>query len=161
MSQTSETLALTYALATCLTHHLALSEAIEDLDKRQLSASDLEHLDKDDRRLLDQFAYRYTRLQDQMGARLLPSVLMALGEEISTMSVLDRLDRLEALGWLPSADEWVELRKTRNEFTHDYPETVQERYARFQHAVIAAFRLCEILRNIHQRSQHRFPDIEL
>jgi len=118
--------ALRQAHDTCRAHHQALLEALDDLKLRNLADSDLECLSKDDRRLLDQFAYRYTRLQDDMGARLMPAVLRALGEEIAAMPVLDRLDRLEQLGWLPSAEQWAELRRTRNEFTHDYPETVSE-----------------------------------
>lgn len=66
------------------------------------------------------------------------------------MPALDRLDRLEQLAWLPSADEWSELRHIRNEFTHDYPETSQKRYEKLQLAIISAGRLREI--------QERFAD---
>ena len=83
-------------------------------------AADLDALGKEDRRLLDQFAYRYTRLQDDMGARLIPAVLRALGEEITAMPMLDRLSRMEQLGWLPDAEEWADLRRIRNEFAHDF-----------------------------------------
>ena len=50
-------------------------------------------------------------LQDDMGARLVPAVLKALGEDVAPMSALDRFGRLEQLGWLPSADEWMALRQ--------------------------------------------------
>jgi len=60
------------------------------------------------------------------------------------MSTLDRLDRLEQLAWLPSVDEWSELRRIRNEFTHDYPETAGERHGRLQLAITSASRLREI-----------------
>jgi len=92
-----------------------------------LDVQALEQPGKGNRRLLDQFAYRYTRMQDDMGARLIPAILGALGEDVAAMSALDRLDRLEQLAWLPSADEWSELRRIRNEFTHDYPETSQDK----------------------------------
>ncbi|OIP15192.1 MAG: hypothetical protein AUK51_14580 [Comamonadaceae bacterium CG2_30_59_20] len=81
---------------------------------RALSVDDYSHMSKADRRLLDQFAYRYTRLQDDMGARLMPAVLKALGEDIAPLSATDRFTRLEQLGWLPSADEWLTLRQVRN-----------------------------------------------
>ena len=125
---TREMLALQQVVATCRTHHQALAEALEDPRQRALNAAELERLSKEDRRLLDQFAYRYTRLQDDMGARLMPAALRAMGEEITSMPMLDRLNRLEQLGWLPSADEWTTLRRIRNEFTHDYPETTTERF---------------------------------
>ena len=145
---------------TCLAHHEALREALDDLRLRDLAASDLGCLTKDDRRLLDQFAYRYTRLQDDMGARLMPTVLLALGEEIAVMSVLDRLDRLEQLGWLPSAEEWGELRRTRNEFTHDYTETTGERFERLQLALSAAAKVMTILEAMNQEIYRRFPEIQ-
>lgn len=144
MKATAEILALRQILALCRGHDEALGDALYDLSRRELDVRTLAHPGKEDRRLLDQFAYRYTRLQDDMGARLIPAILRALGEEIAAMSTLDRLDRLEQLAWLPSADEWSELRRIRNEFTHDYPETAQERYERLQLAISSASRLREI-----------------
>ena len=160
MNHTPEMLALQQVVATCQTHHQALGEALEDLRQRALNAAELERLSKEDRRLLDQFAYRYTRLQDDMGARLMPAALRAMGEEITSMPMLDRLNRLEQLGWLPSADEWTTLRRIRNEFTHDYPETTAERFDRLQLVLASAHRLLEILTEIDQKIQQRFPHLE-
>lgn len=80
MTNTPEILSLLHALDTCLGHGQALQEALDDLGQRSMGADDLdlEHLTKEDRRLLDQFAYRYTRLQDDMGPRLIPASLRAL-----------------------------------------------------------------------------------
>ncbi len=117
----AELLSLQQALVTCQGHREALQDALDDLNVRNIDSLDFEALSKTDRRLLDQFAYRYTRLQDDMGTRFLPSVLRAFGENVAPMPMLDRLNRLEQLGLLPSADEWAELRRIRNEFTHDYP----------------------------------------
>jgi hypothetical protein len=198
-------LALQQARDTCLTHRQALREALDDLQLRDLKNADLESLTKEDRRLLDQFSYRYTRLQDDMGARLMPTALKALGkrrlnpfvvsvsrshpsihratrgtrgeremyrtivldlisaslgEEVAVMPALDRLDRLEQLGWLPSAQEWVELRRTRNEFTHDYPETIQERFERLQLEIIATKRVIAIQEAMNQKIDQRFPEIK-
>ena len=160
MNHAAEMPALQQAVTTCRTHREALQEALEDLRQRALTASDLEHLTKEDRRLLDQFAYRYTRLQDDMGNRLMSAALRAMGEEISGMPMLDRLNRLEQLGWLPSADEWADLRRIRNEFTHDYPETATERFERLQLALASARGLLEILAGIDQRIHQRFPGME-
>lgn len=101
MKNTPEWLALQQAYVACRVHEEALRDAIDDLKQRKLAAADLVALGKEDRRLLDQFAYRYTRLQDDMGARLIPAALRALGEEIATMPMLDRLSRMEQLGWHP------------------------------------------------------------
>jgi predicted nucleotidyltransferase len=63
----------------------ALRDALQDMGQRKLTCHEYEHLSKEDRRLLDQFADRFTRLQDDMGTRLMPTALRAMGEEISAM----------------------------------------------------------------------------
>ena len=118
---------------------------------RALTPDDYTHLNKDDRRLLDQFAYRYTRLQDDMGARLMPAVLKVLGEDISPMSAIDRFTRLEQLDWLKSADEWLSLRQVRNQFAHDYPDSLTERFERLQAAIQAAQKLLMVMAHFQQK----------
>jgi hypothetical protein len=159
VKNTPEWLALQQAYITCRLHENALHDAVDDLKKRNLAVTELETLGKDDRRLLDQFAYRYTRLQDDMGARLIPSVLGALGEEITTMPMLDRLNRMEQLGWLPDADEWADLRRIRNEFTHDYPEILEERFERLQLAIASAQKVREIFNAMSNKIRERFPEM--
>lgn len=156
MKQTAEILALQQASIVCEAHSVGLTDALFDLEQRRLTEAEIVHLSKEDRRLLDQFAYRYTRLQDDMGARLMPAILHALGEEIATMPAIDRLNRLEQLGWLPSTEEWMELRRIRNEFTHDYPEASQERFERLQLAFASARRLLNILAIFSEKIQQRF-----
>lgn len=156
MNPGHEVLALQQALTTCRTHRQALREALEDLDQRSFMADDLARLTKEDRRLLDQFAYRYTRMQDDMDTRLFATALAALGEDVARMPVVDRLDRLEQLGWLPSAEEWMDLRRVRNEFTHEYPQTEAERSERLRLALESAHRLLEIFETFEGRIRERF-----
>ena len=145
MTHAPEQLALQHTFAVCQGHADALQDALQDMQLRALSADDYSSLSKADRRLLDQFAYRYTRLQDDMGARLVPAVLKALGEDIAPLSALDRFGRLAQLGWLPSADEWLTLRQVRNQFAHDYPDSPAERFERLQAATLAARRLLTVM----------------
>jgi hypothetical protein len=154
MSARPESMALRLARETCTAHAQALGDALSDIAARGFGPGDLDGLDKADRRLLDQFAYRYTRLQDDMGARLMPAVLTALGEDIVPMPALDRFNRLEQLGWLPAADEWMELRQVRNQFAHEYPESAEERFERFRAAVGAARRLIHLLDGFERRLEH-------
>jgi hypothetical protein len=144
MKHTPEQLALLQTHAVCQTHAETLTDALQDLQLRALTLDDYSHLGKEDRRLLDQFAYRYTRLQDDMGARLMPAVLKALGEDIGPMSAIDRFTRLEQLGWLDSADEWLAMRHVRNQFAHDYPDSATERFERLQAAAHAARQLVAV-----------------
>lgn len=96
MKTTPEQLALQQVQAVCQGHAEALTDALQDMQLRALQPGDYAHMSKSDRRLLDQFAYRYTRLQDDMGARLMPAVLKALGEDIGPMSAIDRFVRFQA-----------------------------------------------------------------
>ncbi|GAB4354861.1 MAG: hypothetical protein Kow0060_06310 [Methylohalobius crimeensis] len=69
---------------------------------------------------IDAFVSRFGRLQDTLGDKLLPMLLKALGEK--TRTVVDNLDRAERLGWIASADEWLEIRRLRNQMIHEYVE---------------------------------------
>lgn len=69
---------------------------------------------------LEAFVGRFGRLQDTLGDKLLPVLLAALGE--TPAAAIDNLDRAERLGLIPSADEWMTLRKLRNQMVHEYVE---------------------------------------
>ena len=154
-----EHLRLRQALLSCRSHGMGLGEALEDIGPLALSAADLQCLSRSYRRLLDQFAYRFTRLQDDMGAQLMPALLAALAEDIASMSTLDRLNRLEQLGWLSDAEEWSTLRRIRNEFTHDYPESPELRHERLQLALKAAARLLDLFNSFEDKMNRRFPEL--
>jgi len=68
----------------------------------------------------DQIIYRFSKLQDCMGAKLFKSVLLYQGENVDK-PFLDILNRLETLDII-NVDEWFELRDLRNEIAHDYEE---------------------------------------
>ena len=145
MKNSPDLLALQHIQAVCHGHAEALSEALQDMQLRTLTLENYSQLSKADRRLLDQFAYRYTRLQDDMGARLMPAVLKALGEDVAPLSAVDRFNRLEQLGWLVNAEEWMNLRQVRNQFAHDYPDSPAERFDRLQAATQAAQKLLTVM----------------
>ncbi len=69
---------------------------------------------------LDAFVGRFGRLQDNLGDKLLPQLLDAMAEPVG--AVMENLDRAEKLGWLRSADTWLEIRKLRNQMVHEYIE---------------------------------------
>lgn len=67
---------------------------------------------------VEAFVSRFGRLQDTLGDKLLPVLLQALGEK--PKAVIDNLDRAERLGLIESADQWMTLRKLRNQMVHEY-----------------------------------------
>lgn len=69
---------------------------------------------------LDAFVSRFGRLQDTIGDKLLPALLVALAEK--TGPAIDNLDRAEKFGFIESTDTWLEMRKLRNQMVHEYIE---------------------------------------
>jgi hypothetical protein len=72
--------------------------------------------------VLDQFSVRFGKLQDTMGAKLFPAVLELTKEPGELKAFIDKLNRLEKIGAIPSADDWLLMREVRNTFSHDYPD---------------------------------------
>ena len=69
---------------------------------------------------IDAFVTRFNRLQDTLGDKMLPSLLAFNAENIGTM--IDNLDKAERFGWINSTDQWLEIRKLRNQMVHEYIE---------------------------------------
>lgn len=107
----------------CCTHLTHARHALKSLtvhlplDGRKLALLDLESIQD-----VDQLVLRYSRLQDSMGSKLFPALLKVLMEPLEDKPMLDKLNRLEKMGILPSVQRWQELREIRNKFAHDYPE---------------------------------------
>lgn len=99
---------------------------IEDLSElrplRPFSAGTLMSASSGTLRILDQFNIRFTTLQDVLGSKVFPRILNQLGEDVRSLAFIDVLSRLEALGFIDSADTWLSLREQRNRLSHDYPD---------------------------------------
>ena len=95
---------------------------------------------------LDAFVSRFGRLQDTVGDKLLPALLLALAE--TPGPAIDNLDKAEKFGFIESADTWLEMRKLRNQMVHEYIEdmAVLSSALRSGHAfvpaLVAAARRC-------------------
>jgi hypothetical protein len=99
-----------------------LTETDQRLFAQPLTADHLQSIQTDPVKAerLDAFVSRFGRLQDTLGDKLLPQLLDAMAER--TGATLENLDRAEKLGWLESADTWLEVRKLRNQMVHEYIE---------------------------------------
>lgn len=70
---------------------------------------------------LDQFAYRFAKLQDVMSVQLFRKfALDVLREPVESLPVIDILNLLERYQYLPSTLRWQEIREIRNQITHEY-----------------------------------------
>jgi hypothetical protein len=144
-------MSLTYAatLDICKRHADRLTWAMSQLnDKFPLSVDAINALNDTELAVLDQFSTRFAKLQDAMGAKLFPAVLELTKEQGSYPAFLDKLNRLEKIGAIESADQWLILREMRNEFSHDYPDDPAIQVAILNKAYPLASELLEILNKI-------------
>ena len=139
----------TLILTQCETHARRMLWAKNEVSgKFPLSADKLRDLEGATVAALDQFISRFAKLQDGMGAKLLPAVLEMTKEQGELNAFLDKLNRLEKIGALPSVEEWLNMREMRNAFAHDYPDDSELQAVTLNRAFVAADRLVEILRHV-------------
>ncbi|WP_409419048.1 hypothetical protein AB8616_21300 [Marinomonas sp. RS-M-Aa-14] len=107
----------------CQTHAERLNWSMQHLaDKHPYTAASLSELTEMELAVFDQFIVRFSKLQDVMGAKLLPAVIELTHEEGELTTFIDKLNRLEKIGALDSVEQWLKLREMRNQFAHDYPD---------------------------------------
>lgn len=83
-----------------------------------LNENEIEHI--------DQYLFRFAKLQDAMGEKLFRAFLLFLDEEIEGKPFVDVLNTMEKLSILASAEAWRKLRDIRNELSHQYDDDPEE-----------------------------------
>lgn len=111
-----------------------------------LTAASVMTLSEEDLPLFELFTSRFAKWQDLMGSSVFPRLLEALGESDSTFTFLDKLNRLEKLGIIDSANLWLVMRKLRNHIAHEYPHQPEL--------------TAEYLNQIHEVSSELFLSLE-
>ena len=111
------------ALDVCTRHADRLAWALQTLDAIfPLTPDKLRQLSDANHAVMDQFILRFSKLQDAMRTGLFPALLDLLQEPGELETFIDKLNRLEKLGAISSADDWQKFREMRNQFAHDYPD---------------------------------------
>lgn len=70
---------------------------------------------------LDQMTWRFVKIQDSIGRRLIPYIVEYNFDTIDGLTFKDMLNKLEKMGILDSKD-WNLFRILRNDITHVYPD---------------------------------------
>ncbi|MBD9358420.1 hypothetical protein [Methylomonas albis] len=97
--------------------HTAWQEAVNFPSIKDLTIRDSNDVEV---RMLDRIVVRFGKLQNLIGLRLLPAILQILQERQENDAFLDKLNRAEKIGVLPSVENWILLRELRNQ-TDEYP----------------------------------------
>jgi len=101
--------------------------------------------DREMLKLVDQILFRFTKLQDAIGGRLIPATLAALNEPYEQWPMRDRLNRLEKLGFV-QAEDWLRWREMRNRLAHEYPDKPAERFAAIRATIEGARQMAALYR---------------
>jgi len=86
-----------------------------------LSTSKIQTLENEQISFIDQYIFRFSKIQDIMGEKLFRMMLEVVEERIESFTFIDILNKLEQLDVFPDKTEWLYLRKLRNEVSHEYP----------------------------------------
>lgn len=81
----------------------------------------IEKLEPEQISFVDQYIFRYSKIQDIMGEKFFRIILEAVEENTASFAFIDILNKLEKLEVLHDKSEWLYLRKLRNEVSHEYP----------------------------------------
>ncbi len=70
---------------------------------------------------LHTFLHLFEQLQEMIGRLLFRGTMILLSEDADALSARNLYRRLEKLGAIESAEEWIDLGKVRNRLVHEYP----------------------------------------
>jgi uncharacterized protein with HEPN domain len=123
-----------------------------------LSVETYEKLTDADIKTIDQFLFRFSKLQDAIGKKLFKTTLLALGEDIEGEAFIDILNRLEKIDLIADIEGWFELRRMRNELAHEYEEDKKANAEAITIIHQSADRLKTYFSTIHVRMKKRFEN---
>ncbi|MCF6282028.1 MAG: nucleotidyltransferase domain-containing protein [Candidatus Polarisedimenticolaceae bacterium] len=117
-------------LNECDKHRLRINDAYQDMQLfMPLTAEKYQQLSKDEVQDIDQYLYRFSKLQDVMGEKLFKLIISMYEESHTPLTFIDTLNKIERLGIIHGVGDWKALREIRNALSHEYddePEQMSE-----------------------------------
>ena len=112
-----------------------------------LKEKDIENIDNDNRlrELIDLIIFNFSKIQSLLGEKVFREVAEVMLLEYKDF--LDLLSKLEKNGIL-DVYEWKKLRVIRNNFSHEYPEEIEEITENINEAIKNIEILKKVVKNI-------------
>ena len=108
---------------SCYIHASRIQQSLAEIHTiLPLTAEKLTNMSTYELAITELLTGRFAKLQDAMGEKIFPLILLNLGEDIQGKSFIDRLHMLEKLGYMDNAQYWFVYRKARNAAAHEYPD---------------------------------------
>jgi len=116
-----EDVILNSIIQECQLHKKRLDFAYSKIEHwHPFTSESIDMLKDEDVSYLDQYIFRFSKLQDALGIKLFKSLLRYFGEQVEDKTFIDLFNRLEQLGIVKNYSIWQNLRIIRNEIAHDY-----------------------------------------
>ena len=140
----------------CEKHQLWIVESFQEIQNIfPLSGKKYTKLDAMEIKNIDQFLFRFSKMQDTIGEKLFRLIVKDFVEDTSEMTFIDILNRLEKIGIIDSAQEWKSLRKARNDISHQYDDEAEEMAEAINNIFAQKDILLEIFTNIKKYYESR------
>jgi len=147
-------------LAECSLHVTVLGEGLAEARAWMPLSTDTQ-VGKEMLRVFDQIAYRFGKLQDSMGEKVMPLILEMAEETVSANATFaEKLNRLERIGAIPAAEEWKRFRIVRNALAHEYPDDPELRAGAINRFLEGAANLRELYEFVRAYVSTHFPGVD-
>jgi predicted nucleotidyltransferase len=141
----------------CEKHQLWIVESFNEIQNIfPLSGKRYTQLNTMEIKNIDQFLFRFLKMQDTIGEKLFRLIVEDFVEDTREMTFIDILNRLEKIGILDSTQEWKNLRKARNDISHQYDDEAEEMAEAINRIFAQKNILLEIFRNIKKYYTKKF-----
>jgi hypothetical protein len=90
------------------------------------TVENMSNLNEFDSAFLEVVVNRFAKLQDTCGQKIFPLILTYSGEDVADKTFIDILNLFEKFGFIDSTDFWIDLRRTRNAVSHEYPDNLEK-----------------------------------
>jgi predicted nucleotidyltransferase len=122
-----ENLKIEKVFIECAKHLQRINEAYSDMSAfMPLTATKYENLSKDDVQAIDQYLFRFSKLQDSMGEKLFRLLAGRYEENADKLPFLDVIKKMEKYMEMDIVNEWLDLRNIRNHLAHEYEDDAIE-----------------------------------
>ena len=136
----------------CDKHLQRIEEAYGDIEEfLPLSAQKYLELGKDEVQAIDQYLFRFAKLQDTLGDKIFKLLIAWYEQNSEGLPFIDILNRLEKIGFINNAKEWIFLRKIRTEISHQYDDEPEE----MSQAINAILQQKELIKDIYLKVKER------
>ena len=138
----------------CDKHLQRIEEAYTDIkDSIPLTVEKYKTLSKDEVQDIDQYLYRFSKLQDTLGQKIFKLILNIYEPSDESIPFLDLLNKLEKLDFLDNTKEWINLLDKRNKIAHQYDDEPYEMTQAINDILIQKDILKSVYMKIKQKSE--------